>query len=96
VYAALRTSAQNAGKKLNVLSFGDEAEEGEEEGKEVRYRSAHEVLREDAKLQQAEVGVHDEHVEQLQQRLAQEQVSSAVSSADERCSECCRESRSAL
>lgn len=62
---------------MNVLSFGDDAEEDEEDEPDaaaVRFRSAHETLQEDAMLKQASVGVHDEHVAQLQQRLAAEKV----------------------
>lgn len=60
-----------------MLSFGDDAEEDELEEPDaaaVRFRSAHETLPEDAMLEQVAVGVHDEHIEQLQQRLADEKV----------------------
>lgn len=40
----------------------------------LKYRSAHETLKDDKILKKAEVGVHDDHVAQLQQRLAAEQV----------------------
>ena len=51
-----------------VCNAGDEGRDG------LKYRSAHETLREDGALPQAEVGVHDQHVAQLQQRLLAEQV----------------------
>ena len=67
-----------AGKKLNVLSFGAEAEEDEEAAQafaaDVRFRSAHETLTDDARLRHEEAGVHDAHVAELQARLAREQV----------------------
>lgn len=71
-----RGQATCAGKKLNVLSFGDEADEEEADEAEaaVRFRSAHETLHDDARLQPAEVGVHDAHVAELQARLAHERV----------------------
>jgi hypothetical protein len=72
----------DAGKKLNVLSFGDEAEdEGGSDAVDaaaagMRFRSAHETLGEnnDSRLQSAEAGVHDAHVAELQAHLMQEQV----------------------
>lgn len=67
---------RDAGKKLNVLSFGDEAEEEEAalDAATVRFRSAHETLRGDARLEEAPAGVHDAHVADLQARLARERV----------------------
>jgi hypothetical protein len=64
---------------LNVLSFGDEEEEEEvqasgEGARAIRFRSAHEMIDDDARLEKAEVGVHDAHVEELQRRLATEHV----------------------
>ena len=75
-------SAFAAGKKLNVLSFGDEAD-GDEDGdggafaSGVRFRSAHETLAADegaSRLEAAAAGVHDAHVADLQARIAREQV----------------------
>ena len=58
---------------------------GDEGMHALKYRSAHETLREDSKLQQAEVGVHDQHVEQLQQRLLAEQVCMPVACEHHTC-----------
>lgn len=60
-----------------MLSFGDDAEEDELEpdAAAVRFRSAHETLQEDTMLENVAAGVHDEHIAQLQRRLADEKVS---------------------
>jgi hypothetical protein len=67
---------RHAGKKLNVLSFGEDAEEDGDMGfaAGVRFRSAHEMLRGDSKLQAEEVGVHDASFDELRSRLEHEQV----------------------
>lgn len=75
------------GKRLNVLSFGDEAEEDEQlepDAITVRFRSAHETLQGDTLLENVAIGVHDEHVAQLQERLVSKKVTcpSATSYTD--------------
>ena len=66
------------GKALSKLSFGDEAEEDEGElamaREQLRFRSAHETLTDDARLEQVAPGAHDGHVAAIRERLAQEQV----------------------
>ena len=62
-----------------MLSFGGDADDDDDNDAAafadgVRFRSAHETLREGGRLEQAEAGVHDEHVAELQARLAQENV----------------------
>eukprot|EP00892_Ulva_mutabilis_P004873 jgi/Ulvmu1/2758/UM014_0216.1 len=69
------------GKRLNVLSFGDDAQEDQEDERDaanVRFRSAHETLQGDSVLEAAAVGVHDDHVAHLQERMAAEKKAQAA------------------
>lgn len=60
-----------------MLSFGDDAESEDEDvagAGALKFRSAHEMIDDDARLESAPQGVHDAHVDELKARLAAEQV----------------------
>jgi hypothetical protein len=73
-----RQLLQSVGQNRNVLSFGDDVE-SEDEGVAgskgaIQFRSAHEMIHDDHRLESVPVGVHDAHVAELKLRLTAEQV----------------------
>jgi hypothetical protein len=67
-----------AGQNKNVISFGDDEESNDEDvlgsKASIQFRSAHEMIKDDRRLESVPEGVHDAHVAELKARLAAEQV----------------------